>query len=90
MTEVSCVVDHDPYKNEPLFELSIVVPQTVYEWLEARAEAERDRTGHSDYVPEDVASAEVVASMEYFIEMARSDAEFVQHLTQMEVLHQDV
>lgn len=73
-----------------MFELSIVLPQTVYEWLAARAEAERDRTGGGNYVAEDVASAEVVASMEYFVKMAHSDAELVHRLSEMEVLHQDV
>ncbi len=62
------------YENETLYKLNIIVPETVYEWLCARAEAESEADGR-EYLPEDAASAEVVASMEYFLMLAEADAE---------------
>lgn len=59
--------------HEQLHEVTINIKQSVYEWLSAKAEAARDKTGE-EFDVGCFASAELEAAMNYFTEEAENDA----------------
>lgn len=60
--------------NEDYVELTIVVPQSVLDWLTAKAEAGRNAE-YPDWEVEDEAAVELLTAMETVIDIAREEAE---------------
>ena len=54
--------------------MTVVVPQSVFDWLSAKAEA--DRSGdYPDWNVEDEAAVELMTAMDIAIDIAREEAE---------------
>ncbi len=60
--------------NEDYVELTIIVPQSVFDWLTAKAEASRNAE-YPDWDAEDEATVELMTAMDIAIDIAREDAE---------------
>lgn len=60
--------------NEDYVELTIVVPQSVFDWLTAKAEAGRNAE-YADCEVEDEAAVELMIAMDIAIDIALEDAE---------------
>jgi hypothetical protein len=60
--------------DEDFVELAIVVPQSVFDWLYAKAEAGRNAE-YPDWDVEDEATVELMTAMDIAVEIAREEAE---------------
>jgi hypothetical protein len=60
--------------SEVYVELAIMVPQSVFDWLNAKAEAGRTAE-YPDWDVEDEATVELMIAMDIAIEIALQDAE---------------
>lgn len=60
--------------HETWVEMTIVVPQSVFDWLSAKAEATRS-SEYTDWDAEDEAAVEVMTAMDIAIDIARDEAE---------------
>jgi len=70
MSEVESVAQLHPYSLEELTEVTILLPETVIQWLNALTDVEREQHHETGCSREAVASTMVVAAMDHFITLA--------------------
>lgn len=60
--------------REAMVKMTLVVPQSVFDWLSGKAEANR-KGDYTDWAAEDEATVELMTAMDIAIEIAREEAE---------------